>query len=392
MNKLIFSVLFLMSLIINVTAQQAHINLDWDPQKNKENLIPFSANVNSPEVFDDHTVIFRLRAPEVSKVLLTGTMFVGEEAGKQVPFTKGEDGLWTLKIGPLIPDIYLYHFIIEGVKVIDPNNTFIGFAAMPAFSMLFVHGDGPAFYDVKNVPHGAITTHFYHSVVTNGEREMLVYTPPGYDKSKKYPTLYLMGGSGDLSQTWYMHGQANFIMDNLLAEGKAVPMVIVMPNNQVVHRSDPKHTDLTFKLTEREFKEVIIPFVESNYSVIKDRHSRAISGLSMGGRHAQYIGLNNLDLFASIGILSAAIPVDQTPSLKEPDINSKLDYLFVGAGTHETRPGERHEVLHNDLVKLNVKHEYYIGSRGAHDLITWRHLLYYRFLPNLWRSQAMKNP
>jgi enterochelin esterase-like enzyme len=373
----------------NLFAQQAHVNLDWDPQKNKENLVPFSANVISPEVYDDHTVVFRLKAPDVSKVSLTGTMWVGEEAGKIVPFTKGADGLWTCKIGPLVPDIYLYYFIIDGVKVIDPNNTFVGFANMPAFSMLFVHGDGPAFYDAKNVPHGSITTHFYHSVVTNGEREMLVYTPPGYDKSKKYPTLYLMGGSGDLAQTWYMHGQANFIMDNLLAEGKAVPMVIVMPNNQVVNRSNPKHTDLTFKLIEREFKEVIIPFVESNYSVIKDRHARAISGLSMGGRHAQYVGLNNLDLFASIGILSAAIPVDQTPSLKDPDINSKIDYLFVGAGTYETRPGVRHEVLHNDLVKLNVKHEYYIGSNGAHDLITWRHLLYYRFLPNLWKNQVV---
>jgi enterochelin esterase-like enzyme len=373
----------------NLFAQQAHVNLDWDPQKNKENLVPFSANVISPEVYDDHTVVFRLKAPDVSSVSLTGTMWVGEEVGKIVPFTKGADGLWTCKIGPLVPDIYLYYFIIDGVKVIDPNNTFVGFANMPAFSMLFVHGDGPAFYDAKNVPHGSITTHFYHSVVTNGEREMLVYTPPGYDKSKKYPTLYLMGGSGDLAQTWYMHGQANFIMDNLLAEGKAVPMVIVMPNNQVVNRSNPKHTDLTFKLIEREFKEVIIPFVESNYSVIKDRHARAISGLSMGGRHAQYVGLNNLDLFASIGILSAAIPVDQTPSLKDPDINSKIDYLFVGAGTYETRPGVRHEVLHNDLVKLNVKHEYYIGSNGAHDLITWRHLLYYRFLPNLWRNQVV---
>ena len=392
MKKILFTLLIISSFLINIAGQQAHVNLDWDPQKNKENLTPFSANVISPEVLDDHTVIFRLRAPDVSSVFLTGTMYVGEEAGKRVPFIKDEKGLWTLKIGPLVPDIYLYYFIIDGVKVVDPNNGFAGFAAMPPFSMLFVHGDGPAFYDVKNVPHGSITTHFYHSDVTGGERDILVYTPPGYDGSKKYPTLYLLGGSGDLAQTWYMHGQANFIMDNLLAEGKAVPMIIVMPNNQLLHRSHPRHTELTFKLTEREFKEVIIPFVESHYSVIKDRHARAISGLSMGGRHAQYIGLNNLDLFASIGILSAAIPIEQTPALKEPDINSKLDYLFVGAGTYETRPGARHEVLHNDLEKLNVKHEYYIGSRGAHDLITWRHLLYYRFYPNLFRNLPAMEP
>jgi enterochelin esterase family protein len=385
--KKILAVLLLLIPVLSLSAQQAHINLDWNPQKNTENLVPFSANVISPEVFDDHTVIFRLKGPEVSKVMLTGSMFVGKEAGKQVPFVKGEDGIWTCKIGPLTPDIYLYYFIIDGVKVIDPNNTFTGFANMPAFSMLFVHGDGPAFYDAKDVPHGAITTHIYHSDVSNGEREMLVYTPPSYDVNKKYPTLYLLGGSGDLAQTWYMHGQANFIMDNLLAEGKAVPMIIVMPNNQLVNRSHPNHTDLTFKLVEREFKEEIIPFVESHYSVIKDRHGRAISGLSMGGRHAQYVGLNNLDLFASIGILSAAIPIDQTPVLKDPNVNSKIDYLFLGAGTYETNPTARHEVFHNELTKLNVNHEYYVGSNGAHDLITWRHLLYYRFLPNLWKTK-----
>ncbi len=132
------------------------------------------------------------------------------------------------------------------------------------------------------------------------------------------------------------------------------------------------------------------PDIESHYNVIKNKHSRAISGLSMGGRHAQYVGLNNLSMFGSIGILSAAIPVDQTPALKEPDINSRIDYLFVGAGTHETRPGARHVVLHEDLEKMNVSHEYYIGSDGAHDLITWRHLLYYRFIPSLWKNQSSK--
>lgn len=391
MKKLLFSLIIIAAPLLRLTAQQPHINIDWDPQRTRpENIVPFSANVISPEVFDDHTVVFRLRAPNVSSVVLTGSMFVGEEAGKQVPFTKDEKGLWTCKIGPLTPDIYLYYFIIDGVRVVDPNNTYAGFANMPPFSMLWVHGDGPAFYDAKNVPHGDLITHYYHSTVSNGEREMLVYTPPSYDEKKKYPVLYLLGGSGDLAQTWAFHGQANFIMDNLLAEGKALPMIIVMPNNQLIHRSDPRHTELSFGLVEREMKEVIIPYIESHYNVIENKHGRAISGLSMGGRHAQYVGLNNLDLFGSIGILSAAIPVDQTPALKEPDVNSKLDYLFVGAGTHETRPGARHVVLHEDLEKLNVKHEYYIGSKGAHDLITWRHLLYYRFLPTLWRNQSSK--
>jgi enterochelin esterase-like enzyme len=391
MKKLIICLLIMVFSVGSVVrAQQNHVNIDWDPQKNKEKIVPFSANVISPEVYDDHTVIFRLKGPNVNKVTLVGSMFVGSEARKEVPFVKDETGLWTCKIGPLDPNIYLYYFNIDGVKVIDPNNTYVGFANMPAFSMFWVHGDGPAFYDAKNVPHGVLSTHFYHSDVTNGERNMLIYTPPSYDPKKKYPVLYLLGGSGDLAETWTMHGQANFIMDNLLAEGKAVPMIIVMPNNQVVNRNSPDFDKLSFKLIDEEFKKSIIPYVEKHYNVIQNRHGRAIAGLSMGGRHTQYVGLNNLDLFASFGILSAAIPIDQTPALKDPDVNSKIDYLFLGAGPFETTPGVRHEVLHNDLVKLNVKHEYYIGGKGAHDLVTWRHLLYYRFLPNLFRSAELK--
>lgn len=195
-----------------------------------------------------------------------------------------------------------------------------------------------------------------------------------------------MGGSGDLTETWVMHGRANFILDNIIAEGKARPMIVVFPNNQIVTRNHPKHTELAFDLMNQEFLKSIIPFVESNYSVIKDRHARAISGLSMGGRMAQYIGFRNLDLFGSFGLLSSAIEVEQTPSLSEPGFNEKVDYLFLGAGTHETNPRARHQVFHETLQEMGIKHEYYVGSDGAHDLVTWRHLLYYRFLPNLWRT------
>ena len=381
----LFFILMFCGFSVPLFGQQNHVNISWDPQRNKEGITPFSARVISPEVHDDHTVTFRLLGPDVNSVTVSGGMFVGEEAGKRVPLVKGANGVWSVTIGPLEPNIYLYWMQVDGVHMADPNNTITGHAAMPAFSMLWVHGNGPAFYDAKNVPHGTITQHFYHSPVTNGERYMLVYTPPGYDPAKKYPVLYLMGGSGDLPETWTMHGQANFIMDNLMAEGKVVPMIIVIPNNQVVHRSHPQHTELSFPLVEREYKEVIIPYVESRYNVIQNRHGRAISGLSMGGRHAQYVGLRNLDLFGSVGIFSAAIGLDETPVLREPDYNSKIDYLFLGAGTYETNPTARHQVLHNQLVELGVKHEYLVGSQGAHDLIAWRFLLHH-FLQNLWRN------
>ena len=373
-----------------VSAQQAHVNLDYNPQKNTDNLVPYGANVISPEVRDDRTVVFRVKAPDAHQVALTGgPMLLAIGASKPVPFTKGADGVWTLTVGPVKPNMYVYKLIIDGVTVPDPNNTLTGFADQPGYSQLVVHGDGPAYYDARNVPHGAVTRHVYHSDVLKGEREIYVYTPPGYNPAVKYPVLYLVGGSGELASNWAIDGRANFIMDNLLAERKAVPMIIAMPNNQVVHRSHPQHTELTFKLFEAELRNQIIPIVERNYSVRQDRRSRALSGLSMGGRHTQFVGFKCLDLFSSFGVLSAG-DVDTEKSsaafLNDPEVNSKIDYLLVGQGTAEERPGTRTDALKQALIRHGVKHDYYVGGDGGHDWGTWRHLLYARLLPNLWRG------
>ena len=288
--------------------------------------------------------------------------------------------------------MYVYHLIVDGVRIADPNNTVAGVTAMPPYSTLVVHGSGPAYYDARNVPHGLVTRHVYRSEVTNGERELYVYTPPGYDRRKTYPVLYLVGGSGDLAQNWIYDGRVNFMMDNLLAEGKVVPMVIAIPNNQVVHRNHPKHVELTFKIFEDELRRHVIPLVEREYSVRKDPRGRALSGLSMGGRHTMFVGFNSLDLFGSFGVLSAG-DMDSENSLakflNDPDVNKKIDYLFLGQGTLEAkgRMGGRCVATHEALVKHGIKHEYYVGGHGGHDWATWRHLLYYRFLPNLWRSK-----
>ncbi|MZP65703.1 MAG: esterase, partial [Bacteroidales bacterium] len=156
--------------------QQSNVNLDYNPQKNTEGLIPFSAAVNSPEVHDDNTVTFRLRAPNAQKVVLpSGAIHTANGLGREaLPFTKGEDGIWTLTIGPLKPDMYAYHFNVDGVQIADPGNTYAAFTAMPPYSELIIHGDGPAYYDARNVPHGTVTRHVYHSEVTNGERELYV--------------------------------------------------------------------------------------------------------------------------------------------------------------------------------------------------------------------------
>lgn len=373
-------------------AQQAHVNLDWNPHKNNDNLTPFMANIISPEVRDDHTVTFRVKAPKAQEVMLAGgplLLAVGK-GNTPVPFTKSVDGTWSLTIGPVKPNIYVYKFIIDGATIPDPNNTLGGVGDQPPYSQLVVHGEGPAYYDARKVPHGAVTRHVYYSDVTKGEREMYVYTPPGYDRRKKYPVLYLVGGSGELASNWAIEGRANFILDNLLAEGKAVPMIIAMPNNQVVHRSHPQHVELTFKLFETELRNHIVPIVEQNYSTRTDRRGRALSGLSMGGRHTQFVGWKCLDLFASFGILSAGdLDTEKSSAafLNDPDVNKKVDYLFVGQGTYEDRPGTRTNVLHEVLLKRKIQHDYYVGGDGGHDWGTWRHLLYAKLLPNLWRKK-----
>ena len=192
-------------------SQQANVNLDYNPQKNTENLVPFSAPLNSPDVRDDRTVVFRLRAPSANSVrLVSGAIQTALGTnGQSLNFSKGENGVWSLTIGPLRADIYSYHLNVDGVQLADPNNTYAAFTAMPPYSELIVHGDGPAFYDARNVPHGAVTRHVYHSEVTRGERELYVYTPPGYDRTKTYPVLYLVGGSGELPSNWIYDGRAN---------------------------------------------------------------------------------------------------------------------------------------------------------------------------------------
>lgn len=375
-----------------VTAQQANVNLDYDPHKDKEGLTPFSAQLNSPEVHDDQTVTFRIRAPYAQHVALpVGAIHTSNDLGNEpIPFQRKDDEIWELTIGPLIPDMYAYHIVVDGIRIADPSNTIAAFTAMPPYSQLVVHGDGPAYYDAQLVPHGNVTRHVYHSEVTNGHRELYVYTPPGYDENKSYPVLYLLGGSGELPSNWVYDGRVNFIMDNLLAEEKARPMIIAIPNNQIIHRNHPQHAELTFDLFEKELRNHVIPLIDQVYSTIPNPRGRAISGLSMGGRHSMFIGFRSLDLFANFGILSAG-DVDAETSLNtfltDPEVNEKVDYLFVGQGTKEVQSffNQRVQALHEALNNHGVTHEYYVGGHGGHDWATWRHLLYYRFLPNLWR-------
>jgi len=380
-------------LSITAWAQQAHVNLEWNPQANRENFKPFGAAVISPEVHADRRVTFRVPAPGASEVLLAGgPLQLGYEGGEK-KFTKGTDGVWSLTIGPVKPNMYVYKLIIDGASVPDPNNTIAGVGDQPPYSMLIVPGDGPAYYDPKPVPHGTVTRHVYHSDVTGGERELYVYLPPGYSAKKKYPVLYLFGGSGEMAGNWAVEGRANFILDNLLAEGKAKPMIIAMPNNQMVHRGNPEFREKGPDLLEKDLRQHIIPLIDKTYSTIRTPHGRAMSGLSMGGGHTQRVGFRSLDLFASFGVLSAGDRETETRSsafLNDPNVNKKVDFLFVGQGTFEPKgqgpTGAGTAALKAALEKHKVNHVYYEGGGGAHDWATWRHLLAEKLLPGLWRK------
>ena len=394
--KRFFSLLALMAVALTASAQQSWVNETYNPQANTEGLAPMGARVISPEVHDNHTVTFRLYAPNAEKVVVRGTMFTGGMEAKSAEMTKDDKGVWSVTAGPFTPDVYTYTFNVDGLGIVDPANTLHNHGTMPASSMLYVHGDGPAYYDPNpNVEHGSVTTSYYNSTVTGGLRTIVVYTPPQYDPAKKYPVLYLMGGSGEATDSWYKYGQVNWIMDNLIAEGKIEPTIVAMVNNQIVHRSTPNHSELSFKMMEREYKECVIPWVDSHYSTVAERKGRALAGLSMGGRHTQFIGFRNPELFGSLGILSAALTAADEKAFGKDDVamgrnakalnDAKFDYIFIGAGVYETNDTARHTLLHKQLEELGVKHDYYIGGFSAHDFMTWRHLLYFQFLPNLWK-------
>lgn len=391
-------------LALSLRAQQANVNFDVQPQKNTERLVPYGATVVSPEVRDDGTVTLRLKAPKAQEVMLApGPLTVALRQSKPVAFTKDAEGMWTLTVGPVKPNIYVYKLLVDGVSIADPSNTIAGFGNQPPFSEVVVHGPSAAYYDAKPVPHGAVTRHVYHSTVTNGERELWVYTPPGYDSKKKYPVLYLLGGSGELASGWVLYGRVNFILDNLIAEGKAVPMMIAMPNNQVMHRSHPRHIDESFPLFDKELRTQVVPFVEKTYSVRADRRSRALSGLSMGGRQTELVGFPNLDLFSSFGVLSAG-DIDPEKSiagfLNGADTAKRIDSLLIGFGSHEEAPlnpnatgslrgsvASRSRALRDALAAHKIPHEFYSGGDGAHDWGTWRHLAYEKLLPALFRKK-----
>jgi enterochelin esterase-like enzyme len=345
-----------------------------------------SAAVRSPEIGADRRVTFRVHAPQATGVALTGEFMQGSK-----PLQKSGDGLWSITVGPLEPEIYNYNFIIDGVKTIDPNNPQVKTGSTPSTisSILEIHGEGPAFYDAQDEPHGEIHTIWYESKSLKTIRRLTVYTPPGYDSkgNTRYPALYLFHGANADETAWTRLGHVNLILDNLLAAGKTKPFVVVMPFGYGAPPGSAAAPGQNTTLFSRDLLEDVIPFVDSHYRVYSDRGHRAIAGLSMGGGESLEIGLNHLELFSYVGGFSAALrPADFQKNFggifANPEAtNGKLRLLWIGCGTDDSLFGAATDFA-KFLDAAKIKHVFK-QSDGAHTWMVWRRYLN-EFAPQLF--------
>jgi enterochelin esterase family protein len=341
--------------------------------------------LHSPDVQPDRTVILRFRAPEASKVEVVGEITRG--AGPQ-PMTKGEDGVWTATLGPLPPEIWSYNFRVQGVAVPDPSNPAIK-PTPPGETMssfVEVPGDEPAFYDSRPVPHGDVRMLLYESKAMGVTRWLWVYTPPGYDaSSSRYPVLYLLHGNGEAQNGWVMNGRANIILDNLIADRKAVPMVVVMPQGHALQGAGvgpleriAGETSMFSDKFPRDLLEDVIPLVERRFRVQTDADHRAIAGLSMGGGQALTIGLLHPDRFHYVLGFSAAVGAgigDTDAALRKAAaspaaINSQLKLLWMSIGRDDFLYQANQEFL-GQLKTAGVDVTYH-ETEGTHVWSVWR--------------------
>jgi enterochelin esterase-like enzyme len=334
--------------------------------------------LDTPEVHSDNSVTFRFLAPNAQEVKLA------REGTEQVPMQKDDKGVWTVNTAPLPPDYYGYSIIVDGMRSIDPFNHLLKPNLLSTENMVHVQGPPLLPWETNDVPRGEVHHHFYKSAVAGDQRDFYVYTPPGYDPASKktYPVLYLLHGYSDDASGWTAVGRANVIFDNLIAQGKAQPMIVVMPlgygTMEIISLGWGawSHTDVRDK-NFSNFREAllmeVIPKVESEYRVTSDRNSRAIAGLSMGGSESLLTGLNNLDKFAWVGAFSSGgIPDDfQTdfPSL-DAKANQQLRLLWIACGT-EDRLIAVNRNLREWLKSIGVQHTD-IETPGMHTWMVWR--------------------
>lgn len=352
----------------------------------------------TPAINQDHTVTFSIKAPEAKQVVLH------MDYQRDTTMTRNTDGTWTLTTAPLAPELYRYNFVIDGVKVLDTNNVYSIRDVSTVMSAFIIDGDNaPCPYSVTNVAHGNVAQVWYDSPTLGMKRRMTIYTPAGYEEGRnRYPVFYLLHGSGGDETAWLEHGRAAQIADNLIASGKAEPMIIVMPNGNVDEKAAPGATEEglvnpTFahkQWMEGTFESSfgdIVNYVDTHYRTLKTKRKRAIAGLSMGGYHSLYISANNPSDYGYVGLFSAAIyPMKGVKSPIYDDLEGKLKIQFqqrprlywIGIGEDDFLYKDNAKYTRM-LDKNRIRYTYF-ESTGGHEWRNWRKYLL-EFMPQLFK-------
>ncbi|WP_321343567.1 alpha/beta hydrolase-fold protein [uncultured Draconibacterium sp.] len=375
-KQIIFSVLLI--LVVNIFSLNAQ-----EIQQRR------GVQVVSPEINGDNSVTFRLYSENAQSVAVSGS-WMG--FGQNLEMTKGDDGVWSAKTDVLEPSMYHYNLILDGVSILDPRNPKAMRDGTRYASTLIIPGEGSEVFEVNDVPHGSINKVWYDSPSLDLTRRMYVYTPPGYEDSKeKYPVLYLLHGGGGDEDAWSSLGRANYILDNLIATGKAKPMIVVMTNgnpNQkaAITETQPIPSDNPLIIATAKFPTSlvndVIPYVEDHYRVIANSSNRAIAGLSMGCLHTQIASLNNPEMFKYMGLFSLGLhPKD--PNLEEimkpliaaydknlETLKKNYKLFYIGCGTEDFV----YEGVQNLRKKLDDNNFEYLYNEtgGGHTWANWR--------------------
>ena len=359
--------------------------------------------VDSPQVHPDKRVTFRIYAPKASKVSLDGD-WIPQGRGTGGPLTRDAQGIWSITVGPLAPDFYMYTLTVDDVPTIDPQNRDVKQGYNPLKNILYVPGEEADFEATRPVPHGDVRTVWYDSPTLGGARRMHVYTPPDYDTCETtYPVLYLIHGGGDDDRAWSTIGRAGFIMDNLLAAGLVQPQVVVMPDGHVPHppgfslrltgadRTDPaaikRRIDTISKLHDTFVEDLlttIMPLVETRYRIRADRDHRAIAGLSMGGAETLRVAPSHLDLFSHMGVFSMGLQVGidggvntnfeerNAAFFADPaETNARLKLFYIASGDNDVVVTDGPRPLSETLARHGIEH-IFNESTGGHVWINWR--------------------
>jgi enterochelin esterase-like enzyme len=388
------SLMAICTLIVVIAISSMSLNIFAQAKKP---AVPQAPVVSSPEVLADRGIIFRILAPEANKVGLQSSDIFGMTPGN-IRFTKNNEGIWEGKIGPLAPGAYRYTFTVDGASVVDPGNTSVSESNNNVWSMVYVPGKD--FMEMKQVPHGAVSEVYYYSKSLKKHRRMHIYTPPGYESdNKKYPVFYLLHGAMDCDNSWSTVGRAGFIIDNLISEQKAKPMVVVMPAG---------HTSRNFSMEggvstivdefSKDFINDIMPYVENNYRVLTDRDNKAIAGLSMGGMQTLDITMKDLGKFSYIGVFSSGIfgmgntmpgqnsspsfEVEYKDMLDNNSLKKGLKLMWFATGTEDFLIETTRASV--EMLKKHGFSPVYKETGGGHTWANWRDYLL-DFSPQLFK-------